>query len=396
MEGLLRLYVAIAPHPPGSTFLPDPDMAYRLRPDDPSAFEENPDGFINSLGFRDRPRSRGKPDGVYRILGIGDSFVYGSTKRLDDHFLRIAERHVDASGAILGTSCDSLELLLMGVGGYSPENEVGVLRAVGLSLAPDLVVLNFFVGNDVTGIPVRSRVIAGETYIVGSPYPWLDRLRHSMAFVFTERLLLPPFRETMLSIYSRLARRNSRLRSSEAKTDESPARTGEPAAGSQPAELPAIPVHSYSPWYLHSQLKDLPVYLEVTDRRTESLWEESENYLREFDRLCRDARVPWVLHLIPADVQVDDGLRRDVLSECGLEGSLFDFDAPQRRLRAFAQELSVPCHDPLADMRSTQANGKSLYRVDDIHFSVRGNRVAGESLGRFLADWIPEERRGSR
>ena len=44
------------------------------------------------------------------------------------------------------------------------------------------VMVNFFVGNDVTGIPVRGRVIRGNVYPTTSPLPVRNLLRKSQLF----------------------------------------------------------------------------------------------------------------------------------------------------------------------------------------------------------------------
>lgn len=115
-------------------------------------FGSNPRGYfdgdgtlsyrINSVGLRDREVQREKQPGVFRILGIGDSFTFGTGVRLEDLFLTRLQRHFDAS-----ESPRPFEVLNLGIMGFNTAQEVALLRHVGLGFEPDLVIL-FLVLND--------------------------------------------------------------------------------------------------------------------------------------------------------------------------------------------------------------------------------------------------------
>jgi hypothetical protein len=403
-EGLVRLYFAVAPSPRGAAYIRDKHAGYRLRPDPPAVFLKDPDNYTNSLGFRDREHPRAKPPGTYRIVGIGDSFVLANISHLSDHFLKVAEREIGRRAS----DSTAVEMILMGVGGYSPENEVGVLRSVALPLAPDLVVLNFFVGNDVTGIRLRGKVLAGRWYPASSPYGWLNVLRKSDLFLLAERLLLPPFRGFLLRLYLRDQDGGKRTAGDAPGTPAPPPAPAGREGGAAPAggaagdaasgiaDTGVFPTHDASDvaargtpsdWYLHAILKDMPVFAATPDAKTERMWQESEGCLEEFDRLCDGAGVPWILLLIPAQVQVDPELQRAVERRFSLSPAGLDLDAPQRRLHAFARARGIPVVDPLNEMRARNRPDSSLYIPDDGHWSVRGNHLAGEMLGAFVSGW---------
>ena len=182
-EVVSRIILPLLPDPPNTPFIGDDACMYRLRPSEPDRFPEDHDDHINDFGFRDRSHPLPKPVGRFRVLGLGDSFVYGAVS-VRDNFLRVAERELNRGAEI------STDILLMGVPGWSTENQLGYLESVGLDLDPDLVVINFFVGNDVTGIPVRGRVIRGNVYPTTSPLPRRNLLRKSHLFVMFESLVL--------------------------------------------------------------------------------------------------------------------------------------------------------------------------------------------------------------
>lgn len=104
---------------------------------------DNPD-FIqtyertNSHGQRDRERSLGKPDGVKRILLLGDSVVEGYGLH-DNETISHQLEELYADG--------STEVLNFGVSAYCTRAEVELLKVKGLQFDPDIVVL-LFVEND--------------------------------------------------------------------------------------------------------------------------------------------------------------------------------------------------------------------------------------------------------
>jgi len=100
-------------------------------------------GFeLNSRGFNDVEFSIDKEPGVYRILGIGDSFAFGVVP-YPFNYLTLIEQQLNAGGA-------RFELINMGIPGTSPREYLAVLLHEGLELRPDMVLLSFFIGNDFT------------------------------------------------------------------------------------------------------------------------------------------------------------------------------------------------------------------------------------------------------
>ncbi|MBD3163016.1 MAG: hypothetical protein GF346_11405 [Candidatus Eisenbacteria bacterium] len=351
-EGGLRLYFRLAPPPADSRYLPDPEAGYRLRPGPFWEDGRSPDDIVNSFGFRDREPLIPKPDGLYRIVGIGDSFVLGAVP-LERNFLRVAE--AEAAERFADDSLQ-VEISMMGLGGYGPENEVGVLRSAALRLSPDLVVLCFYVGNDVTGVLLRGEVLGGELYFTRSSNPLHDLLRRSRLFVLLER--------TATNFW--------RLRNLEKER-------GRPGR-----EEPADP---YRPtmYYRLILKKRLPVYESPPSERIERLWRRTESALAEFDRVCASAGVPWILLAIPAEEQVDPRVRARVLESLSVDPAGYDFDAPQRRLRAFADARGIDLIDLLPVFRAATVDPR-LYIPNDTHWNEEGNALAG----RILADAIIE------
>lgn len=352
-EVLARLLLPRLPAPPGAAWLADAECGFRLRPSPPGSLPEQHDDHVNRHGFRDRDYPLRKPAGTFRIAGLGDSFVYGAVP-VAENFLAVCEQRLRAAEPALRP-----QVLRIGCPGYSPEHLACLLERFVLGLDPDLVVLNLFVGNDVTGIPVRGRVVGGRMYHPHSPIGWLDLARRSQLFQLVEGV-----------VYRGLKRRLADQRAGAAS----------PAAG---AAAPAI-----GGLYLKILGNNMPVYLDPPDRRMRRLWDEALGYLDRIDAACRDAGVPWLLVLIPAEEQVDEAVLKQAIAGLGLDREAVAIDSPQRRLRDWADRRDVPCLDLLPVMRAAHADTARLYLPEDTHWNRRGNAVAGAALAEVLAGYV--------
>jgi hypothetical protein len=359
-----RVLLAVLPDPADSVFVKDEDTTWRFRPSPPGVAEDDSE-HVNALGFRDREHSRRKPPGTYRVLGVGDSFVFGAVPPARN-FLRVAENVLNANAAYSLRT----EILLMGCPGYSPEHYRGLVTGPGRELDPDLIVVAFFVGNDVTGIPVRGRIIHGQKYYTGSSRRWLHLLRRSRLWQLSESLFV---RRIKLAWLQRKRRRE----------EFRPPGQVDAAAPDSTAGGDATPY--VSSMYLEIEDKNLPVYAKSPDQHLRRLWEEAEGYLEDINRSCRQTGVPWLLLLIPEEIQVNSQVRQLVLEGLGRDPARYDLDLPQRRLARWAAAHDVPLLDPLPRLRSARESGIRFYVPNDTHWNVRGNRLVGEMLATAVA-----------
>ena len=86
---------------------------------------------INSKGLRDREHSYEKPPGIFRIVVIGDSLVFGSGG------VDPSSRFTD----ILERTMKNVEVINMGIPAYSTDQEYLYLKNEGMKYHPDLVIL---------------------------------------------------------------------------------------------------------------------------------------------------------------------------------------------------------------------------------------------------------------
>lgn len=117
---------------------------------------------INSKGLRERELPYEKPDGVLRVLVIGDSSVAGFEVAEEDRYTRVAER-------LLREQRRPVEVINAGTRGWGTDQSLLFLRDEGLRYAPD-VVLYQWIDND----PYDNATIHRPYRQYGKPWFTLD------------------------------------------------------------------------------------------------------------------------------------------------------------------------------------------------------------------------------
>ena len=141
-EGGLRL-TSFAPVETGNRF--DPALGWAKQPGavvSSRGAEFNVELAFNEYGLRDDPMADpAKPDDVFRIVCLGDSFTLGYTVAREDLFVDLLEGWWQAEGR-------RIEIINAGVEGYSTDQAARWLALHGETFAPDLV-LHFPYQNDI-------------------------------------------------------------------------------------------------------------------------------------------------------------------------------------------------------------------------------------------------------
>jgi len=130
----LTLFDFIQPHP-------DDRVVYELRPSVRGRHLGH-DLTINAFGMRDAERRLEKQPGTYRIIGLGDSQMFGWGVERDETFVALLERLLNehARGR-------RFEVWNLAVPGYNTVQEVRAFELRLDRLEPDLVIINY-VDND--------------------------------------------------------------------------------------------------------------------------------------------------------------------------------------------------------------------------------------------------------
>ncbi|MEN6624978.1 MAG: GDSL-type esterase/lipase family protein [Candidatus Sumerlaeia bacterium] len=119
-------------------FDPDPKIQFVLRPGMDVIFRDAR-VQINNLGFRDDPVTFQKPPRTLRVLGLGDSTMFGFGVARNERYLDLLEAEMNA---LLGPGW-KVDFIDAAVPGYNTTQENEMLLKQGLRFGPDAVIVQF-------------------------------------------------------------------------------------------------------------------------------------------------------------------------------------------------------------------------------------------------------------
>lgn len=358
----LRLLSNIRP----SEILTQPDIVARdrvgwrrLRPGSVRfGFPANGEGFYDTEFV---PRE--KLDADRLVVSIGDSFSVGMVPHAF-HFTTVCERELSGY-AVLRTErappeAGRVEVYNMGMAGLNPREYLYLVEKRALALGPDAIVVNLFLGNDLT-----TRTQRRTRY-------WFDR----------ENLLLVQVPRRLLKL-SEAKRHMEQVWNPFVETSEQEILTVAQSLEKFPwLEDPTREPPSYSEEeFLQIECANASAILGKEARE----YRDSLGYVERMKDAAGAA--PLLVVLIPDEFQVEDALWDEVAARLGNP----DRDSPQRVLGEWLREKGIAYLDLLPDLRAVSplADGKRhLYHAKDTHFNLRGNQVAGKALARALRELL--------
>ena len=111
-----------------------PSIIYELNPNLAGSFLQRP-VRTNAHGMRDRGFRFEKPPGTHRVVGLGDSVMFGWGVAAEESYMGILADE-------LQTRQSAVEVLNFAVPGYNTVMEVATFRAKALAFDPDVVLLH--------------------------------------------------------------------------------------------------------------------------------------------------------------------------------------------------------------------------------------------------------------
>ena len=127
----------------------DRDLGWKLKPGASGEWKGEGESFVrvNSEGLRDREHTKAKPPNTLRVAVLGDSFTEAIHVPVEQTFWSKLERKLGNCDAVKGRK--NVEVINFGVQGYGTAQELIMLRQKVWDYNPDIVVLAFYIGNDV-------------------------------------------------------------------------------------------------------------------------------------------------------------------------------------------------------------------------------------------------------
>lgn len=304
-------------------------------------------GFpCNSGGYLDREFITAGPDDLV-VASIGDSFGFGvvpyeynfntvAEKRLQDaladHFARIAVHNFSA--------------VAIGVNEYAH-----LLRHEVMMTNPRCIVLNIFIGNDLTGFSKSStgRMFLQDWWIWKVPRAMMIRQREPMT------------------------------------------------ALKQPEDTP----RSFVPDFIHDPSREPPsmsrdAFMALETKRFRLCDPDYPDTRRDFSGFSRAlahlkslAGDRLIVAVIPDEFQVSDTLYDELLAAYPYPERIRR-DYPQEFVKDLCRVLEIEHVDYLEPLRNAPQDGR-LYHFRDTHWNARGNRIAGDVLADAVIEKLQRE-----
>jgi hypothetical protein len=325
---------------------------------------------INRAGMRDRDHPLEPPPNTLRIAVLGDSFAEAVQVPVDETFWARMGQDLRGCGALRGRA---VEVLNFAVSGYSTAQALLTYRHRVRPFRPDLVLLAFFAGNDLTE---NRRSLDGDllrpyfTLREGRLVPdtgFRDSVEYQRGTSLAGRI------EDWLIEHLRLVQMALRAR------DVWRLWRGEGPVAPTASELDEPGV-------------DERVYRLPTEPEWEEAWAVTEEIIGQLAREARADGASFVLASASTGAQVhpDPAFREAFMRAHGIEDLLY----PERRVAAYARQegfLAVPLAGELqylAMLSGAWLHGfpNSLPGVG--HWNATGHRLAGELLANSLCrEW---------
>ena len=317
---------------------------------------------INSHGYRDLERTKAKPDGVYRIAVLGDSFVEGREVALEQTFCAVLERMLNGTSGFKGRT---VEVLNFGVSGYGTAQELLTLRHDVYGFDPDQVILVVFTANDVAD---NSQALSHK--LRARPYFMLrgDQLVLDTSFrqsaTFTERQTWTAAIFYALQDYSRLVQLAYRVRQG--------------GLGDRLSAVAPLPERAI----------ENRIYAEPKDDVWREAWRITERLIRDMHEELKSRSITFGVVTVSNPIQVhpDPAARRQVMERLEVP-DLFYAD---RRIKALGEEAGFPVLNlaPLfqkyAEQHRVFLHGFKTLSLGAGHWNEDGHRLAAQ----MIAEWL--------
>jgi putative peptidoglycan lipid II flippase len=333
----------------------------------------------NSLGLRGPERPIAKPPGTRRVELIGDSFVAGYGVANDDVLTVKLERLLNAD------SKSPVEVINLGRTGSSTIRELDLYTLIGRRFQPDVVVLAYFLGNDLREVieehdQEELRQWHPQGTIRRAAYGLCPNIYLELALLKLSaemrQSLAPQSEADILAILRRECEsRGADYAAAEAAYQRLPEDVRRGLEQGRLRHQQIIPA-CYDPGRLRRSL-DPP------DDYFQKAWPRTERHLELLAAAVAKDHGQFILLIIPDSSQVNRAaneftarLGYDVDS-AWLTNSCRTADA----LHRWASSAGVPCLDLTDDFRLTAT---PLYFLQDGHFTPAGHERTAELLNDLL------------
>jgi lysophospholipase L1-like esterase len=306
---------------------------------------------FNANGLRDRDMPVAKPPGTFRILVLGDSFVEGAQVPAEDTVSRQLMNRLRRD--VPGRSIDTVNA---GNAGFGTAQELLFLENDGAAYQSDVVVLVYFIDND---LPDNGYRVARDRDLDTTRRPFFVPDGHG-GIELRPGLAPPP---------DRLAAARPWLR----------------------RLVTYNLIENFTLWHEareqeQAQIgKNRPTYLVQPPEIWNEAWWVTEQLLASVRNTAQAQGAELVVVAAPSYYQVNADAWRSLVEADTRERNRYEQDAPNRRLAEIAQRHGLRLLDLLPSIRQAQQGGGRLYFPADGHWTSDGHQFAANQIAEYLS-----------
>ncbi|MGE3267504.1 MAG: hypothetical protein AB7P40_02075 [Chloroflexota bacterium] len=316
---------------------------------------------FNNLGLRDPRTSYEKPPGTFRILVLGDSFMEAIQVEQNETTAAMLERRLRARRPDL-----NVEVINAGVAGWSTGIEGLYLDNEGYKFEPDLVLVSFFIGNDLHDNYYKLQLAGDDLDRAVKPYFGLDKNGQ----VITRN---PPPAPPPLTGLRPTLRSCCRL--------WNVFETG--VLNRFGDGMGNTPLWASAPMEAHTRA----LYDAEPEGEWKDGWDITSQLFGKIKARTDAMGIPLAVFVIPDSPQLDEEGWRELVGSRRLNRGRSELDAPNQQVAAIAERLQIPRLDLLAVLQQESGGDpRRFYFQTDQHWNRDAHALGARELERFLIE----------
>ena len=284
------------------------------------------------------------PAGNFKVLILGDSFI-----KIDGPLNQRLQQEMKADG---------ISVLNLARDGMGPFDYLNAWETKGKSLAPDMVILSYFVGNDLTGVQYFDDTQKNSKRLLEKKSRIKSLLQKSYLYRYLKQMI------------------NYRRPSPFVDWDKAEQK------GMDPHLLELAKHWKMNIWFVDMS-NNHPDYLRdnllMQSKESLEAWGKVKNIIRKIDQDCKNQRASFLTVIFPAGLQIHETESFFKSLRLNWDEKLLGTEIPQQKFSAFCKGENLSCYDFLPDFK--EGDKHPLYRGDeyDDHLNEAGNqRVAAK------------------
>ncbi len=320
---------------------------------------------MNSRGWRDKEYTYNKPDSVFRILVLGDSFTEGYDVDETNIFTEVLERQLNETRP--SKKFRSFEVINAGTGGYSNDQEYLLYQTEGYKYNPDVVLMMVYPTNDVyynnkdkygNYFKPLFEVSSDSLRLTNSPLPkparqeFLKKLFRDLAIypIVSKIILSNPFLMTTLNDLGFI---------NESTLD---ANTTKPIGDSNNVVIPS----------------SFGIYYKKSDKFIEQAWRITELIFKNAHQMTEKNGSAFVLFSIPDHFQVYSESWETTKRKYKVNESLWDRELPNRKISELSRKYGFQFINFKKEIDTYGWEQEPMYNA--VHWNIRGNEIVAKCL----------------